>query len=72
MNLNTPSQERDIILEARHLSRIVNHDKVIVNDISLAVKRGETLALVGPSGAGKSSFLRLLNRLDEPSSVPTD
>jgi putative ABC transport system ATP-binding protein len=24
------------------------------------------LAVVGPSGAGKSSFLRLLNRLDEP------
>jgi putative ABC transport system ATP-binding protein len=27
---------------------------------------GEVLAVVGPSGAGKSSFLRLLNRLDEP------
>ncbi len=24
------------------------------------------LAIVGPSGSGKSSFLRLLNRLDEP------
>ncbi len=27
---------------------------------------GEVLAIVGPSGAGKSSFLRLINRLDEP------
>ena len=27
---------------------------------------GDILAVVGPSGAGKSSFLRLLNRLDEP------
>jgi putative ABC transport system ATP-binding protein len=26
------------------------------------------IAIVGPSGAGKSSFLRLLNRLDEPTS----
>ncbi len=67
-NLNTASQEQDTILEARHLSRVVNQDKVIVNDISLTVRRGETLALVGPSGAGKSSFLRLLNRLDEPTS----
>jgi putative ABC transport system ATP-binding protein len=66
--LNTATQEQDSILEARHLSRVVNQDKVIVNDISLTVKRGETLALVGPSGAGKSSFLRLLNRLDEPTS----
>jgi ABC-type dipeptide/oligopeptide/nickel transport system ATPase component len=72
VHLNTSSQERHIILQARHLWRIVNHEKVIVNDISLAVRRGETLALVGPSGAGKSSFLRLLNRLDEPSSMRTN
>ena len=29
---------------------------------------GETLAIVGPSGSGKTSLLRLLNRLDEPTS----
>jgi putative ABC transport system ATP-binding protein len=34
--------------------------------VSLGVKRGSVVAIVGPSGAGKSSFLRLLNRLDEP------
>jgi putative ABC transport system ATP-binding protein len=40
----------------------------IVSEISLAVQRGELLGVVGPSGSGKSSFLRLLNRLDEPTS----
>ena len=40
----------------------------IVRDISLSVERGELLGIVGPSGSGKSSFLRLLNRLDEPTS----
>ena len=42
--------------------------KVILEDITLEAARGEILALVGPSGAGKSSLLRLLNRLDEPTS----
>jgi putative ABC transport system ATP-binding protein len=37
-----------------------------VDGISVRIPPGEVLAVVGPSGAGKSSFLRLLNRLDEP------
>ncbi|MBZ0294757.1 MAG: phosphate ABC transporter ATP-binding protein [Anaerolineae bacterium] len=40
--------------------------KRLVDHINLEVQRGEFLAIVGPSGAGKSSFLRLLNRLAEP------
>jgi putative ABC transport system ATP-binding protein len=50
---------------ASHLVRHVD-GRNLVDDISLEVHRGEVLAVVGPSGAGKSSFLRLLNRLDEP------
>ncbi len=61
---NQPSN-RDITLETIHLSHAVP-GKVLVDDISVQVRRGEVLAVVGPSGAGKSSFLRLLNRLDEP------
>ncbi len=56
-----------VILETTHLTRTVD-EKTLVNDISIQVERGETLSIVGPSGAGKSSFLRLLNRLDEPTS----
>jgi putative ABC transport system ATP-binding protein len=52
-------------LEAAHLSRAVT-GKVLTSDISVRVQVGEVMAVVGPSGAGKSSFLRLLNRLDEP------
>src|ERR1700743_2347437 len=52
-------------LETRDLSRAVA-GKVLVDGISVRITRGEILAVVGPSGAGKSSFLRLLNRLDEP------
>jgi putative ABC transport system ATP-binding protein len=52
-------------LEADRLSRAVV-GKVLVDDVSVQVRAGEVMAVVGPSGAGKSSFLRLLNRLDEP------
>ena len=40
--------------------------KLLLDNISLAIERAEVLAVLGPSGAGKSTFLRLLNRLDEP------
>jgi putative ABC transport system ATP-binding protein len=42
--------------------------KLLLDDISLKIVRAEVLAVLGPSGAGKSTFLRLLNRLDEPTS----
>src|SRR4051794_27664087 len=54
-----------MLIETENLSRAVS-DKVLVGDISIRVQPGEVMAVVGPSGAGKSSFLRLLNRLDEP------
>jgi putative ABC transport system ATP-binding protein len=52
-------------LEAIELSFAVD-DTPIVRGIDLTVPPGETLCVVGPSGAGKSTFLRLLNRLEEP------
>ncbi len=55
------------VLETRHLRREVN-GAVLVDDVTMTVAKGEVIAIVGPSGAGKSSLLRLLNRLDEPSS----
>src|SRR4051812_37903222 len=55
----------DPLLKTLHLSRKIA-DKTIVDDISIEASRGEILAIMGPSGSGKSSFLRLLNRLDEP------
>lgn len=68
--LNNSTQEEHFtpattILETDHLSREVGGVRV-VDDLTVEVRTGEVLAVVGPSGAGKSSFLRLLNRLDEP------
>jgi len=55
------------ILETDHLSREVAGVR-IVDEVTVTVPTGRALVVVGPSGAGKSSFLRLLNRLDEPTS----
>jgi putative ABC transport system ATP-binding protein len=64
--LDTAADANSVIaLETRNLSRAIA-GKVLVNEISVQVNQGEVLAVVGASGAGKSSFLRLLNRLDEP------
>lgn len=39
-----------------------------VDNINLNIKKGEIFGLIGYSGAGKSTFIRLINRLEEPSS----
>jgi putative ABC transport system ATP-binding protein len=59
------SPSREAALASERLSRAVG-EKVLVNEISVQVQVGEVLAVVGHSGSGKTSFLRLLNRLDEP------
>jgi ATP-binding cassette, subfamily B, bacterial len=43
-------------------------DKNAVEDITLRMEPGETIALVGPSGSGKSTIAKLLLRFYDPSS----
>jgi len=40
----------------------------VLNGISLAVRRGETLAVLGRSGTGKSVLLRIIIGLEKPDS----
>ena len=38
--------------------------KLVLDQVSLSIRRGEVLVVIGPSGSGKSSLLRCLNRLE--------
>ncbi len=40
--------------------------KELLSDVSLSVRRGETLTLLGRSGSGKTTCLKMINRLLEP------
>lgn len=54
------------VIELRRLSRAFGSHSVL-RDISLAVHRGETLAVIGESGCGKSVLLKLIIGMLDPS-----
>lgn len=54
----------EYILKTEHLYKSFGHLDVL-NDVNLAVKKGEVICIIGPSGAGKSTYLRCLNQLEK-------
>lgn len=54
-------------------SLVVQADKVnkyfgslhVLKDVSLTVRKNETVVVIGPSGSGKSTFLRCINHLEK-------
>src|SRR5207244_2064341 len=67
-DLEVPSRVRDgITLE--HVSfAYPGTDRVVLDDISLALPAGAVVAIVGENGAGKTTLVKLLAKLYEPTS----
>jgi lipopolysaccharide export system ATP-binding protein len=60
-----PPEAVPYVLFARHLAKSYV-DYPVVGDVSLFVRRAETVALLGPGGAGKSTVFRLLIGILQP------
>lgn len=54
-----------VLLETRHLVKNYGATRAL-DDVSLSVLPGESLALLGRNGAGKSTLVRLLTGLESP------
>jgi len=72
----TGAEKVDALLEIKGIkkyfpmrkSSLIHRNLVVkaIDDVSITVRRGETLGLVGESGCGKSTLGRLIMRLEEP------
>lgn len=53
------------MLRVEGLSRSFD-GRIVVNEVSFAVKEGEMLGIIGPNGSGKSTLLKLVTGVDTP------
>ena len=53
-------------IEYRGVSFCYDGEAPVLQDVNLAVRRGQVVAIVGPSGAGKTTLVDLLPRFYEP------
>lgn len=59
------------MITVKHLSKTYS-DKAepfqVLRDVNCEIAKGEVISIIGPSGTGKSTFLRCINRLENPTS----
>lgn len=71
MNYRMPTQKVDSLKEyvIRFLKRKLKYREFnVLNDVSLNIYRGESVAIVGRNGAGKSTLLRIVAGIIPPTS----
>lgn len=61
-----PEVKGDVLFEKVSFAYDDDPETLILKDINLKIKQGQTVAIIGPTGSGKSSLIQLLDRLYEP------
>ena len=64
--INLSTQIKNISFE--HVSFAYNDEKKVLEDVSVELNAGETVAIIGDNGAGKSTFIKLLLGIYKPNS----
>jgi len=52
-------------IKLEHIKFGYNTEKILIKDMNIDVKKGQTIAIVGPTGAGKTTLVNLLMRFYE-------
>lgn len=58
-------KEEDYIIEVEQVTKAFDK-KVVLNEVSLKIKRGEFVTILGPSGCGKTTMLRMIAGFETP------
>lgn len=59
-----PRPDVDVVVDARDVNKWFGRLHVL-KDVSVQVKRQETVVIIGPSGSGKTTFIRCINHLEK-------
>lgn len=57
----------ETIISFQEVSKVYN-EKTVVDQVNLAIQKGEFITILGTSGSGKTTILKMMNRLIEPTS----
>ena len=60
-----PELKGEVVFENVSFSYSDEPDRMILEEVNVTVKPGETIALVGPTGAGKTTIVNLISRFYE-------
>lgn len=65
---NENTSDTDTVFETKDLTYCYKDNIPALKNVSVTIKKGQTIALVGANGSGKSTLVKLLLRLYRPSS----